>query len=323
MATVRASPGPSLGGNEMIAERLAARSPRMAGILLATGAYFLFSGQDAAVKWLATDYAIPLLLFMRSITIVLLVLIIGRKPLVEQVLVSRNKLALLMRGAIILAAWLCYYTASRHLQLAEMVTIYFAAPMMITVLSVFLLHEKVGWQRWAGTSLGFVGVVVACAPGGVHFGWPVALVLAAALLWAYSNILVRQISRTETTIVQMLFSNGAFVIACGAMLPWIWSVPSWQAIGLMAFVGLAGAGGQYLLFEGFRLAPASLVAPFEYSSLLWAFALSYIVWGDIPQHGVFLGAGIIIASGLLVVFGEWLEGKRSAVRLRPQPSQGK
>ena len=295
----------------------------MTGILLATGAYFMFSAQDAAVKWLATDYAIPQLLFMRSITIVLLVLAIGRRPLVRQVLVSTNKLPLLLRGAVILAAWLCYYTASRKLQLAEMVTIYFAAPMMITVLSVFLLHEKVGWQRWAGTSLGFVGVVIACAPGGVGFSWPVILVLSAALLWAYSNILVRQISRHETTIMQMLFSNGAFVIACGFALPWTWTTPSWTVIALMMGVGLAGAGGQYLLFEGFRLAAASLVAPFEYSSLLWAFALSYLVWGDVPRPGVFLGAGIIIASGVVVVLGEWLAGRKRPVELAPQQSRGK
>ena len=298
----------------MIAERLGARSPRMAGILLATGAYVLFSAQDAAVKWLATDYAIPQLLFMRSITIMLLVLAIGRGPLVRQVLVSTNKLPLLLRGAVILAAWLCYYTASRKLQLAEMVTIYFAAPMMITVLSVFLLHEKVGWQRWAGTSLGFVGVVVACAPGGVGFSWPVLLVLSAALLWAYSNILVRQISQHETTIMQMLFSNSAFVIACGLVLPWIWTTPSWTAIFLMAGIGLAGAGGQYLLFEGFRLAAASLVAPFEYSSLLWAFALSYLIWGDVPHPGVFLGAGIIIASGFVVVLGRVADRTQAAGR---------
>lgn len=308
----------------MIAGQLGtrARSPQMTGILLASGAYVMFSAQDAAVKWLATDYPIALLLFMRSITIMLLVLAIGRGRLVMQVLQSRSKLPLLLRGAVILAAWFCYYTASRKLQLAEMVTIYFAAPMLITVLSVFLLHEQVGWQRWAGTSLGFVGVVVACAPGGVSFGWPVVLVLLAAVLWAYSNILVRQISRTETTIMQMLFSNSAFVIACGIALPWIWVTPSWSAIALMVALGLAGAGGQYLLFEGFRLAAASLVAPFEYSSLIWAFCLSYIVWGDVPRPGVFLGAGIIIASGLVVVFGEWLAGRKGrAASLAPQQSR--
>jgi drug/metabolite transporter (DMT)-like permease len=308
----------------MIADRLGARSPRMTGILLAMSAYFMFSWQDAAVKWLAVDYAVPQLLFMRSFTIMLLCLAIGRGPLVRQVIASRSKLALLLRGAIVLAAWLCYYTTSRHLQLAEMVTIYFAAPMMITVLSVFLLHEQVGWQRWAGTTLGFVGVVVACAPGGVGFTWPVAMVLIAAALWAYSNILVRQISRTETTIMQMLFSNGAFVAACGLTLPFVWTTPSLTAILLMTGIGLAGAAGQYLLFEGFRLAAASLVAPFEYTSLVWAFALSYLVWGDIPRHGVFLGAGLIVASGLLVVLGEWLADRKGAAPpLAAQPSRGK
>src|SRR5258706_10777086 len=156
---------------------------------------------------------------MRSFTIMLLCLAIGRGALVRQVIASRSKLPVLLRGAIVLSAWLWYYTTSRHLQLAEMVTIYFAAPMMITVLSVVLLHEHVRWQRWAGTTLGFVGVVVACAPGGVGFTWPVVMVLMAAALWAYSNILVRQISRTETTIMQMLFSNGAFVAACALTLP--------------------------------------------------------------------------------------------------------
>ncbi len=165
--------------------------------------------------------------------------------------------------------------------------------------------------------------MVACAPGGVSFGWPVVLVLAAAVLWAYSNILVRQISRTETTIMQMLFSNSSFVIACGLALPWIWVTPSWSAVALMVGLGLAGAGGQYLLFEGFRLAAASLVAPFEYSSLIWAFALSYIVWGDVPRPGVFLGAGIIIASGLVVVFGEWLAGRKRKASASPAPQQGR
>jgi drug/metabolite transporter (DMT)-like permease len=306
----------------MIADWLTRRAPRTAGILLAVAAYFSFALQDAAVKWLVADYAIPQILFTRSITIMAICIVIGRGRLLRQVLGSRNKLPLLLRGALILAAWFCYYTASRHLQLAEMVTVYFAAPMMITVLSVVLLHEHVRWQRWAGTSLGFLGVIVACAPGaGIGFTWPVLLVLAAALFWAYSNILVRQVSRTETTIVQMLFSNSGFVLACGPVLPWLWLSPSsGETFLLMMGLGLAGAVGQYLLFEAYRLTAASLIAPFEYSSLIWAFALSYLVWGDIPQHGVFLGAATIAASGLLVILGEWWAGRRKTQS--PVPGEG-
>jgi drug/metabolite transporter (DMT)-like permease len=285
--------------------------PNSAGILLSIAGYFVFSFQDATVKWLVADHPVMQVLFMRSITIVLLCLLLGRGRLVRQAVGSRNKGPLLLRGAFILAAWFCYYTASRAMPLAQLVTIYFATPLIVTVMSVLFLKEQVRWQRWAGVALGLLGVIVACDPGAVGITWPVGLVLLAACLWAYTNILVRQISRFETTVVQMLFSNTAFALACGATLPWLWVQPSLGELGLMMALGLIGAAGQFLLFEGFRLAAASLVAPFEYTSLVWAFCLSYLIWGDIPKLQVFLGAGLIIASGLLVIFGEW-QARRNA-----------
>jgi drug/metabolite transporter (DMT)-like permease len=284
----------------------------MVGIALAVAGYFLFSLQDAIVKWLVAGHTVWEILFVRSVTITGLCLAIGRGPLVRQVLVSTNKGPLLLRGAVILGAWLCYYRAARDLQLAELVTIYFAAPLMVTALSVLLLKEQVRWQRWAGTSLGFVGVVVACEPGGAVSAGPILLTLLAALLWAYSNILVRRISAFETTIMQMLFANAAFVIACAVTLPWTWTQPNLPEIGLMVALGLAGAAGQYLLLESFRLAPASLIAPFEYTSLLSAFALSFLIWGDVPRLAVFLGAALIIGSGAVVIGAEWLNGRRAS-----------
>ncbi len=284
----------------------------MVAIGLAVAGYFLFSLQDAIVKWLVAGHTVWEILFVRSVTITVLCLAIGRGPLVRQVLVSTNKGPLLWRGAVILGAWLCYYRAARDLQLAELVTIYFAAPLMVTALSVLLLKEQVRWQRWAGTSLGFVGVVVACEPGGAVSTGPILLTLMAALLWAYSNILVRRISAFETTIMQMLFANAAFVIACAVTLPWTGTQPNLTEIALMVALGLAGAAGQYLLLESFRLAPASLIAPFEYTSLLAAFALSFLIWGDVPRLAVFLGAALIIASGAVVIAAEWLNGRRAS-----------
>jgi drug/metabolite transporter (DMT)-like permease len=110
--------------------------------------------------------------------------------------------------------------------------------------------------------------------------------------------------------MQMLFANAAFVLACGVTLPWTWTAPTGSDLALMAAIGLAGAGGQYLLLEGFRLAPASLIAPFEYTALLWAFCLSYLIWGDVPRLAVFLGAALIVASGVLVIAAEWQAGRR-------------
>ncbi len=296
--------------------------PNGAGILLSMAGYFLFSLQDALVKWLVAGHPVPQILFMRSVTIVALCLCLGRAPLLRRAVASSNKGPLLLRGAFILAAWLCYYSAARQLQLAQLVTVYFGAPLMVTVMSVLILKEQVRWQRWVGVGLGFLGVIVACDPGRFGIGPAVALVLLAALFWAYTNILVRQISRVETTTVQMLFSNTAFMIACGLTLPWLWAPAGAGELVLMLALGLVGAGGQFLLFEGFRLAPASLVAPFEYSSLVWAFCLSYLIWGDIPKLPVFLGAALIIASGLVVLLGEWRAGRRQpmAETTAPEPA---
>jgi len=301
----------------MIVPYLQRRAPKMAGVILSVAGYSIFSLQDAMVKWLVASHAVPQILFMRSATIVLLCLAIGRRTLLTQMLASSNKRPLLFRGALILVAWFCYYNAARHLQLAELVTIYFAAPMFVTVLSVLVLHEKVRWPRWAGVSLGFAGVVIACQPGRLGLSIPIGLTLLAALVWAYTNVLVRQISRLETTMMQMLFSNGAFTLVCGLSLPWVWTPTAPAEYLLMMALGLTGAVGQYLLFEGFRLAAASLVAPFEYVTLLWAFCLSYLIWGDIPHAAVFLGAGLIAASGLLVMVGEWLPGKEETAATEP------
>jgi drug/metabolite transporter (DMT)-like permease len=302
----------------MLIDPLKRLFPNSAGILLSISGYFVFAFQDATVKWLVADHPVMQVLFMRSITIVVLCLILGRGALVRQAVGSRNKGPLLLRGAFILAAWSCYYTASRYMPLAQLVTIYFATPLIVTVMSVLILKEQVHWQRWAGVALGLLGVIIACDPGHVGITLPVFLVLLAAVLWAYTNILVRQISRFETTVVQMLFSNAAFTIACGATLPWIWVHVSLWDLGLMMALGLIGAMGQFLLFEGFRLAAASLVAPFEYTSLIWAFCLSYVIWGDIPHAQVFLGAGLIILSGMFVVFGEWQARRRQPAA--PQPA---
>lgn len=276
----------------------------LTGPVLALLSYLLFSIQDAAIKWLVADYSVWQILFMRSLSVAALCVAVGGAPLVRRVTASRNKWPLLFRGLVVLVAWLCYYNAARDLQLAELVTIYFAAPLLLVALSVAILRERVGWARWLGTGLGFVGVLIACRPASVGFSLPVALTLLAALLWAYAAILVRQISAFESTPMQMLFSSLVFILACGIAMPWVWKTPSAGEMLAMVALGLWSAGAQYLILESYRLALASLIAPCEYSSLLWAFCLSYLVWGDVPPMLVFAGAAIIIVGGTIAVLSE-------------------
>ena len=202
-----------------------------------------------------------------------------------------------LRSFLILTAWLCYYTAARDLQLAELTTIYYAAPIIITVLSVFMLGEKVPLVRWAAVAIGFVGVFIACDPADLGLSLPVLLVLAAALLWGLSIVLLRKIAMQEKTIVQMILNNGFFLVTAGLPLLYLWTTPRCGEVALLVGAGALAGFAQFTLFEGMKRAPASVIAPFEYTALVWSFLLGYLIWGDVPRSGVFVGAALIVGAG--------------------------
>jgi S-adenosylmethionine uptake transporter len=273
----------------------------MTGIGYALAGFSIFSMQDATVKWLAASLPIWEILFFRSLMIILLVTIVTGPRNLGAILINPNRMTLLGRGLLILVAWLAYFTAARSLHLAELLTLYFSTPVFVVILSVVMLRERVTAMRWAGTIFGFIGVVIAANPGLSMDIVPVCLTLFAAGCWALTNILVRLISRTETTLNLMVASSILFVVVCGVALPFIWVTPDLLSIGLMIGLGFIGGLGQYMLFEGYRLAPASAVAPFEYVTLVWAFAWGFLIWGDWPAPAVFIGATVIFVSGLTMI----------------------
>ncbi|HEV7256024.1 MAG TPA: DMT family transporter [Mesorhizobium sp.] len=278
----------------------------LTGIGLSAMAYGLFTTQDAMVKWLVEGFSVPQVLLMRSVVIVALAFALGGRQGIAGLRRSPHKKAMSLRAALILLAWLFYYSAARDLALAELSTLYFAAPVIVVALSVVILGEKVGPARWAIVFLGFGGVLLAADPTGAVSLVPAAMALIAAVCWAVTSVLVRMISRSETSLNQMLVSNGIFTLACLLPMPWLWQTPDMFSLLLMLVLGVTGGIGQYLLFEGFRHAPASVLAPVEYSALVWAFLLGFLVWGDVPGPHVFAGAAVIAASGLLLV---WWEGR--------------
>jgi drug/metabolite transporter (DMT)-like permease len=140
---------------------------------------------------------------------------------------------------------------------------------------------------------------------------PILLTLLAALLWAYSASSFARSAPSDDDDADAVL-NAAFVVFCAVTLPGPGLMRNAQEIALMVAIGIARAAAQYILLESFRLAPASLIAPFEYTSLLSAFALSFLIWGDVPRVAVFLGAALIIASGALVIGSEWMEGRRAS-----------
>lgn len=288
----------------------------LSGIGLALAAYFTFSLQDASVKWLVVDYATFQLMFMRSSVILIICFISGGPRVGLEALSSPYLKTLALRALVLLSAWFCFYTAARHLQLAEMSTIYFSSPLIVAALAVPILGERVSPFRWCAIAIGFVGVVIACRPTHLHEPLAIGMALTAALLWAYAMILFRQIAPHIRTLVQMVIFNGAFVIVCGVALPWVWKTPSLREFLLMVLIGVMGGAGQFLATEGIKRTPASVIAPLEFSGLLWAFALGYLIWGDLSDVAVFVGAALILVGGMMIVGAEWRASRRRASERR-------
>jgi drug/metabolite transporter (DMT)-like permease len=283
---------------------LETRERVLAGILFTGAAYFLFSAQDASIKLLVVGMSVWQIMFFRSITVLAASAAIGGRRLFADAARSPIVRPMFVRSAFTLAAWLCYYNAARYLQLAELTTVYYAAPIIVTVLSVVMLGEKVPAMRWLAVLIGFAGVFVACDPTHLGLSVPVLLVLAAAVLWGIAVVLLRKTALAERTMIQLILNNFYFLVFSAVPALILWRTPDWEQMLLLLSVGALGGVAQYLLFEGMKRAPVSIVAPFEYTSLVWAFALGFAIWGDVPRREVVLGAALIFAAGLLIVANE-------------------
>ncbi len=279
-------------------------SDALAGILLACSGYSLFAIQDAIVKWLVADYSVPQILFIRSLVIMVVAAVMVHRLKHPSILKSPHRNSMMLRAGLMFAAWMAYYSSARHLGLAELTTMYFSAPIIVVVLSIFVLKESVGAVRWIACIGGFVGVLLAANPATAPSLAPAGMVLFAGFCWAWSTVLIRLVSRTESTLNQMMATSFLFLIACGATLPWLWKAPDLTGWLLLAALGAVAALGQYLLYEGFRYAPASTLAPMEYSGLLWAFLFGYLIWSEVPTPNVIAGALLIVASSLLIIWWE-------------------
>ncbi|MBN9071405.1 MAG: DMT family transporter [Rhizobiales bacterium] len=280
------------------------------GIGLTSLGYFLFSCQDVFIKLLVEHITVWQILFVRSLVVLCGCLAAGGPPLVTATWRSPIFQPMLLRSFLILAAWLSYYNAARYLQLAELTTIYFAAPVIVTLLSIFLLGEKVPMLRWAAVLMGFAGVFIACDPARLGISLPVAMVLAAAFLWGLAIVLLRKTALRERTIIQIILNNAFFLVFAGIPTIFLWQTPTLPQFLMLAAIGLISGIAQLALYEGMRYADASIIASFEYMALIWAFVFGYLVWGDVPRREVFIGAALIVGAGLVIVGNERMRLRR-------------
>ncbi|MDR6774452.1 DMT family transporter [Azospirillum sp. BE72] len=275
------------------------------------GAILLFAAMDTLIKFLTAGYPVPQLMFVRSLVAFLLV---GGYTLWRgggiAAMRTQRPWGHVWRAFAGLISMGCFFYAFRELPLADVYVLSFAGPLFITALSAPLLGEPVGWRRWAAVVVGFGGVVVMAQPSAGAPLVPVLVGLCAALFYALAALAVRGLSRTETSASIVLYLLLTTTVVSGALTVPVWTAPTASALGLMALVGAIGAGAQVLLTQAFRRAPPAVVAPFEYTGMVWASLFGWMVFGDLPTAPVLLGAMVIIGSGLYILHRETTAERR-------------
>lgn len=275
----------------------------LAGIGLMVTGISLFALNDALGKWLVATYPVAELLMVRSAAaLILLAPFIWRAGITPFVSAPRPRLQF-ARVALSSVEVAMFFLAVAYLPLADVMTFYLAGPIYVTALSALLLGERVGWRRWSAVVVGFFGVLIALRPSPATLTLPALIALGGSFFFSFLMVITRSLRNTDTVVLTAGQIAGTLVF--GAMVaPFGWVTPSAGDLTLLSLFGVVSIVALACVNLALKLAPASVVAPFQYTMIVWGIALGYLVFGDIPDLATLAGATIIIAAGLFIFWRE-------------------
>lgn len=289
----------------------APRQDVVRGILLMLAAVAVFSTMDALIKHLTAGYSPIQIIFFRNLFAFLPILPVLLRGGGIALLRTQRLGSHIARAAMGFGAMICFFTAFALMPLAEVVAISLSAPIFVTAFSVPLLAERVGPRRWAAVLVGFLGVVVMVRPGGASLSEPVALLpLTGAVLYALALIAMRKLGTTERAPTTVFYFTLACTALSGLAQPFVWRMPGLVDFALLVCVGLLGGSAQLLMTQSLRLAPAAVVAPFDYTALVFSISFGFAFWGEVPDRMLLAGAAIVVASGLYILHRETLRKRQ-------------
>jgi drug/metabolite transporter (DMT)-like permease len=278
----------------------------VAAILLVFASGVLFAFLDTSAKYLVLSGMSPaFIVWVRFATHVVLALILLQGWRNTGMFKVANPWMQLLRGVFLFGSTIFNFIALQTLQLAEAMTIAFFAPMVITALAGPLLGEWAGWRRWAAIGVGFIGILVVVRPGFGAFGVGYAFSLLSVLSYCLYAIMTRHMGATETSGSLIFYSALVPAVFLSPAVPLAGSLPpSTLHWIILLSLGFYGGIGHWLIIKAYKLAPVSALAPYPYVQLVWAVALGYLVFGDVPDRYTIIGAAIIVASGLYILHRE-------------------
>ena len=280
------------------------RSDRAAlGISITVLGGLCFAIQDAGIKWLSAEMAVLQVLFLRSL---FGLVFLGASTTLSGESISlkvQRPWLLVLRSGINILSWILFFTSLQYLPLATAVALFFSFPLFLAIISVPLLGESVGIRRVLAIVVGFVGVLLITNPAS-GISMPALMMLGAALGWAIVASLTRILGERENTTTILFYTLFGFVLLLALPQYWLWRSPSIDEYLLIIAVAFFGVIAQYAVTKAYAIASPSLIAPFEYTALIWSAVLGYLIWGDIADALAISGALLIIGSGIYIIHRE-------------------
>ncbi len=278
------------------------RSARLAGIALMLLGVFMFSFGDALGKFLVSTYAVGQLLWLRACAALLVLSPLIWRHRREFLALERPRLQAI-RVVLSTLEVAAFFLATVYLPLADVTTYYLACPIFVTALSALVLREQVGWRRWSAIVVGFCGVLIALRPSAQTISWPAMIALGGSVSFSLLLLITRSLRTTPDIVMATSQFVGTFVLGA-LMSPFGWVTPSAGSLALFAAAGCISVTALICVNRSLKLAPASVVVPYQYSMIIWAVMFGITAFGDVPQPATIAGAAIIIAAGLYIFLRE-------------------
>ncbi|MBM3483138.1 MAG: DMT family transporter [Alphaproteobacteria bacterium] len=288
--------------------------PLIAILFMCATTVVLFPSLNTAMKHLASIYGVPEVIFMRStghMVIMLALLMPGHGFAIFR---TQRLGWQLGRSALQGASTGLYTTALIFIPLTTATTVAFTAPLLVVALSGPMLGERVGPRRWAAVLVGFIGALIIIRPGGAVMHWADFLVIGSAACYAAYQLLTRRIALYDSSRTTGIYTIVVSLIVSAAIVPFFWTTPvSWIDWGLFASMGIAGGLGHFCMVKAYQYGQASMVGPFDYGQLIGAAVLGSLVFSEFPDLWTWIGAAILIASGIYIARREAVLTKRRQV----------
>ena len=291
------------------------RNASLTGIATMLFGILLFSLNDVMGKWLVSTYTPGQLMLVRSAAALLVLSPFIFKQGIRRTLRPERRRLQWLRVAIGATESTLFYVCVAYLPLADTMTLWMAAPVWAVLLAALLLGEKVDTARWVAAGLGFLGVTLALAPSGASFSPPALLALTGSVLFAALLIAGRKLRGTPDVTLVAWQTFGSLLLGI-ALLPFGWVMPTLRDFGLLALLGVVALLGHLCVTRSLKLAEASVVAPYQYTFIIWALLFGWLFFGDWPTPLMLCGAGLIVAAGLALMLLE-----RRTVRAPARPAR--